>query len=265
MEIRYTDEQLEAITTPVYNTMISAGAGSGKTKVLTQRVFNHLANNIDVDRLLVLTFTNAAAAEMKQRVIKLLVEDETLDPDLKKAQLNKIDSAYIMTFDAYSLFLVKKYHQLLNVDKDIDIADSNIINGITDKFLDEIFEQQYVSNDIFKDIISKYCVKDDDVVKGFVKSLNKKLDLIYDRDNFIKTYNDLFFSTSHLNDELDSYTSLLLQKLKQVDELLNKISELDDLNRFFNNWQGINNLSSYEEVRSYVANIAPVRKKNKEE
>lgn len=265
MEIRYTDEQLEAITTPVYNTMISAGAGSGKTKVLTQRVFNHLANNIDVDRLLVLTFTNAAAAEMKQRVIKLLVEDETLDPDLKKAQLNKIDSAYIMTFDAYSLFLVKKYHQLLNIDKDIDIADSNIINGITDKFLDEIFEQQYVSNDIFKDIISKYCVKDDDVVKGFVKSLNKKLDLIYDRDNFIKTYNDLFFSTSHLNDELDSYTSLLLQKLKQVDELLNKISELDDLNRFFNNWQGINNLSSYEEIRSYVANIAPVRKKNKEE
>ena len=265
MEIRYTDEQLEAITTPVYNTMISAGAGSGKTKVLTQRVFNHLANNIDVDRLLVLTFTNAAAAEMKQRVIKLLVEDNSLDPDLKKAQLNKIDSAYIMTFDAYSLFLVKKYHQLLNVDKDIDIADSNIINGITDKFLDEIFEQQYVSNDIFKDIISKYCVKDDDVVKGFVKSLNKKLDLIYDRDNFIKTYNDLFFSTSHLNDELDSYTSLLLQKLKQVDELLNKISELDDLNRFFNNWQGINNLSSYEEVRSYVANIAPVRKKNKEE
>ena len=265
MEIRYTDEQLEAITTPVYNTMISAGAGSGKTKVLTQRVFNHLANNIDVDRLLVLTFTNAAAAEMKQRVIKLLVEDETLDPDLKKAQLNKIDSAYIMTFDAYSLFLVKKYHQLLNVDKDIDIADSNIINGITDNYLDEIFEQQYVSNDVFKDIISKYCVKDDDVVKGFVKSLNKKLDLIYDRDNFIKTYNDLFFSTSHLNDELDSYTSLLLQKLKQVDELLNKISELDDLNRFFNNWQGINNLSSYEEIRSYVANIAPVRKKNKEE
>ena len=265
MEIRYTDEQLEAITTPVYNTMISAGAGSGKTKVLTQRVFNHLANNIDVDRLLVLTFTNAAAAEMKQRVIKLLVEDDSLDPDLKKAQLNKIDSAYIMTFDAYSLFLVKKYHQLLNVDKDIDIADSNIINGITDKFLDEIFEQQYVSNDIFKDIISKYCVKDDDVVKGFVKSLNKKLDLIYDRDNFIKTYNDLFFSTSHLNNELDSYTSLLLQKLKQVDELLNKISELDDLNRFFNNWQGINNLSSFEEVRSYVANIAPVRKKNKEE
>lgn len=265
MGIRYTDEQLEAITTPVYNTMISAGAGSGKTKVLTQRVFNHLANNIDVDRLLVLTFTNAAAAEMKQRVIKLLVEDNSLDPDLKKAQLNKIDSAYIMTFDAYSLFLVKKYHQLLNVDKDIDIADSNIINGITDKFLDEIFEQQYVSNDIFKDIISKYCVKDDDVVKGFVKSLNKKLDLIYDRDNFIKTYNDLFFSTSHLNDELDSYTSLLFQKLKQVDELLNKISELDDLNRFFNNWQGINNLSSYEEIRSYVANISPVRKKNKEE
>ena len=265
MEIRYTDEQLEAITTPVYNTMISAGAGSGKTKVLTQRVFNHLANNIDVDRLLVLTFTNAAAAEMKQRVIKLLVEDNSLDQSIKNNQLNKIDSAYIMTFDAYSLFLVKKYHQLLNVDKDIDIADSNIINGITDKYLDEIFEEQYVSNDVFKDIISKYCVKDDDVVKGFVKDLNKKLDLIYDRDSFITKYNNTFFSNTHLNNELDSYASLLLQKLKQVDVLLNEISELDDINRYFTCWEGINNLNSYEEIRSYVANISAVRKKNKEE
>ena len=265
MEIRYTDEQLEAITTPVYNTMISAGAGSGKTKVLTQRVFNHLANNIDVDRLLVLTFTNAAAAEMKQRVIKLLVDDNSLDQSIKNNQLNKIDSAYIMTFDAYSLFLVKKYHQLLNVDKDIDIADSNIINGITDKYLDEIFEEQYVSNDVFKDIISKYCVKDDDVVKGFVKDLNKKLDLIYDRDSFIAKYNNTFFSDNYLNNELDSYTSLLLQKLKQVDVLLNEISELDDINRYFTCWEGINNLNSYEEVRSYVANISAVRKKNKEE
>ena len=265
MEIRYTDEQLEAITTPVYNTMISAGAGSGKTKVLTQRVFNHLANNIDVDRLLVLTFTNAAAAEMKQRVVKLLVEDNSLDQSIKNNQLNKIDSAYIMTFDAYSLFLVKKYHQLLKVDKDIDIADSNIINGITDKYLEEIFEEQYVSNDIFKDIVSKYCVKDDDVVKGFVKDLNKKLDLIYDRDSFITEYNNTFFSDTHLNNELDSYTSLLLQKLKQVDVLLNEISELDDINRYFTCWEGINNLNSYEEIRSYVANISPVRKKNKEE
>lgn len=265
MEIRYTDEQLEAITTPVYNTMISAGAGSGKTKVLTQRVFNHLANNIDVDRLLVLTFTNAAAAEMKQRVIKLLVEDNSLDQSIKNNQLNKIDSAYIMTFDAYSLFLVKKYHQLLNVDKDIDIADSNIINGITDKYLDEIFEEQYVSNDVFKDIISKYCVKDDDAVKEFVKDLNKKLDLIYDRDSFITKYNNTFFSDNHLNNELDNYTLLLLQKLKQVDVLLNEISELDDINRYFTCWEGINNLNSYEEVRSYVANISAVRKKNKEE
>ena len=265
MEIRYTDEQLEAIATPVYNTMISAGAGSGKTKVLTQRVFNHLANNIDVDRLLVLTFTNAAAAEMKQRVIKLLVEDNSLDPSIKNNQLNKIDSAYIMTFDAYSLFLVKKYHQLLNADKDIDIADSNIINGITDKYLDEIFEEQYLSNDVFKDIISKYCVKDDDVVKEFVKDLNKKLDLIYDRDSFITKYNNTFFSNTHLNNELDSYASLLLQKLKQVDVLLNEISELDDINRYFTCWEGINNLNSYEEVRSYVANISAVRKKNKEE
>ena len=98
-----------------------------------------------------------------------------------------------------------------------------------------------------------------------MKDLNKKLDLIYDRDSFITKYNNTFFSDNYLNNELDSYTSLLLQKLKQVDVLLNEISDLDDINRYFTCWEGINNLNSYEEVRSYVANISAVRKKNKEE
>ena len=108
MELKYTDEQLRAINIPVGNVMISAGAGSGKTKVLTQRVFNHVLNGVDIDSLLVLTFTNAAAGEMKKRIRDTLFNDKELSNEKRKDQLNKIDSSYIMTFDAYSLFLVKK-------------------------------------------------------------------------------------------------------------------------------------------------------------
>lgn len=265
MEIKYTFEQKEAINTPVYNTLISAGAGSGKTKVLTQRVFNHLCKGIDAQRLLVLTFTNAAAAEMKKRIIKLISDDDNIDTTLKQSQLNKIDAAYIMTFDAYSLFLVRKYHHLLNIDKGIEIADANIIRGITNKFIDDLFEEQYKTNDLFKELISKYCIKDDDNIKDFIKDLNSKLDLIVDRDHFVSNYDNNFLSELYLDKEFDSYTSLLLQNLKQVDNLLNEISELDDINKYFLGWQGINNLSTYDEIRSYASTINAVRKKKGED
>ena len=142
-DIKYTSEQLDAIYTPISNTMVSAGAGSGKTKVLTARVIDHVLHDIDIDRLLILTFTNAAAASMKLKIRDALIEDKNLDEDKKKSQLNKIDSSYIMTFDAYSLFLVKKYHSLLNIDKDIEVADDNIIDSKIIEILNEILEEKY--------------------------------------------------------------------------------------------------------------------------
>ena len=122
----YTSEQLMAIDTPISNTMISAGAGSGKTKVLTERVLRHVLGGIDVDKLLILTFTNAAAGEMKRRIREAI--DSQMSGEARQFQLNKVDSSYIMTFDAFSLFLVKKYHNLLNVDSNIEVADGNIID-----------------------------------------------------------------------------------------------------------------------------------------
>ncbi|NOT50344.1 MAG: UvrD-helicase domain-containing protein [Chitinophagaceae bacterium] len=57
--------------------MIIAGAGSGKTKVLTTRVAHLMANNVDAFNILALTFTNKAAKEMKERVEKILGDGES--------------------------------------------------------------------------------------------------------------------------------------------------------------------------------------------
>ena len=64
----WTKEQLDAITARGQNLLVSAAAGSGKTAVLTERVAQLAEEGTDLSRMLIITFTNAAAAEMKQRI-----------------------------------------------------------------------------------------------------------------------------------------------------------------------------------------------------
>ncbi len=70
------ERQKEAVTTIKGPLMIVAGAGSGKTKVLTTRIAHLMANGVDSFNILALTFTNKAAAEMKERVEKILGNTE---------------------------------------------------------------------------------------------------------------------------------------------------------------------------------------------
>ena len=92
-----TPMQQKAIDLDNSNIIVSAGAGSGKTAVLTQRVIRKIKDGVDITKLLVLTFTNEAASEMKNRIRKKLKQNNMLE------QLNYIDSAYITTFDSFSL------------------------------------------------------------------------------------------------------------------------------------------------------------------
>ena len=101
--MNWTKEQLEAINKTGYNIIVSAGAGSGKTAVLTERVITKLKNGLHINDLLILTFTNNAAKEMKERIKKAIIEI----PELKD-EIKYIDSADIKTFDAYVLSLIKK-------------------------------------------------------------------------------------------------------------------------------------------------------------
>ena len=78
MTKKWTNEQLEAIEKSNTNIIVSAGAGSGKTAVLTERIIRKLKNGINIDELLVLTFTKAAAHEMKERISSYLNSDDSL-------------------------------------------------------------------------------------------------------------------------------------------------------------------------------------------
>ena len=106
----FTKEQMEAINSEGENIIVSAGAGSGKTAVLTERVIRKLKDGVSVDRLLVLTFTNEAASEMKSRIRTAIIKNNL------NSQLDLLESSYITTFDSYALSLVKKYHYSKNIN-----------------------------------------------------------------------------------------------------------------------------------------------------
>ncbi len=217
--MEFTKEQQAAITRSGKNILVSAGAGSGKTEVLKQRV-THFISKEDGPKLnefLILTFTNLAAGEMKDRIRKALTE-------IKSPEANEVDAADICTFDAYALSLVKKYHFLLKVSPNVSNIDSTIIDVRKRTIIDEIFENYYVNKEpSFIEMIKSLCFKDDkDVKKMILKVYNKAL-LEVDTKEYLSNFVSHYYS-----DELIDGMAKKVEKklLDSKDELIKMISTL---------------------------------------
>jgi len=220
----WTKEQLDAINFDNSNIIVSAGAGSGKTAVLSERVIRKLKDGIEIDNLLILTFTSAAASEMKQRIRKKISSDESL-----KKQIEKIDSAYITTFDSFALSIVKKYHYLLNLSSNIKIIESSIINIKKQEYLDEILNQYYSENDSDNlKLISDFCTKDDLEIRTAILNINNKLDLIYNKEEYVNKYLGKFYSDEFIDNKINDFENLLLEKVANINKNLNELEEYVD-------------------------------------
>lgn len=233
---RWTKEQEEAIYTSGKNIIVSAGAGSGKTAVLSERVLHKIEEGIHVNELLILTFTRAAADEMKDRIRKKISGKEEL-----KKELTLLNSSYITTFDSFALSVVKKYHYLLNITDNINIIDESIVKIQNKKILDEIFERSY-KNIRFQELIKKYCIKTDKVLKENILSIALKIDGFIDPFGFIDNVYNNFFNENNVDNLLKTYESII-NDLKKTIEL-----EIENMSLYFD--------SDYiEKVNDAVYNI----------
>ena len=216
---KWTSEQLEAIEKSGSNIIVSAGAGSGKTAVLSERVLYKLKNGIHINELLILTFTRAAAEEMKDRIRKKIKADESL-----KHEVDLIDSSYITTFDSFALSVVKKNHYLLNIPRDIGISDAAVLVIEKNKILESVFNDFYKNGEEkFSKLIDKYCVKNDDYIKSVIKELINKIDNFLDRDGYLDSIMEKF-SDEFVNSIIDEYKSFIDNKKKEVSLELNNTS-----------------------------------------
>ena len=214
---KWTNEQQLAIKHEGENIIVSAGAGSGKTAVLSERVLRKLKSGVGIKQLLILTFTKAAAAEMRERIRANIKKN----PDLA-SQLLELDGAYITTFDSYSLSLVKKYHYLLNVSKNIQIGEASVFTIRENEFLDEILMRRYENPTAnFTKLIYDFCTKDDDSLKKSILKINHALDLRYDKVEYLTSYIDTFYQP----DTIESYCHLYVSKLFSLQEEMQNIIE----------------------------------------
>lgn len=148
MAAKFTPEQQKAIDLRDRNILVCAAAGSGKTAVLVQRIISLVTDQtspVDIDRLLVVTFTNAAAAEMRERIGAAL--GKTLDKEPENVHLQKqlslLHNAQITTIDSFCLFLIRNNFNDIGLDPGFRIADEGELTLLKQDVLAELLEEQY--------------------------------------------------------------------------------------------------------------------------
>ncbi len=144
----WTEDQWKAIMASGQDILVAAAAGSGKTAVLVERIIKKITSEnspIDVDELLVVTFTNASAAEMRHRIGEALEKAIDSNPNsvhLKK-QLSLLNRASISTLHSFCLEVIRKYYYLIDVDPGFRIADETEGQLLRDEVIEDLFEEEY--------------------------------------------------------------------------------------------------------------------------
>lgn len=248
----WTDEQWNAIYDKGHNIIVSAGAGSGKTAVLSERVIENLKSGMSIKEVLLLTFTKAASLEMKTRIRNKIKKN----PSLSK-ELSLIDEAYITTFDSFALSIVKKYHYILNISPNVSIIDGSLIRIKKKEILTNIFDKYYENrNEKFLKLISDFCIKDDKEIFDSILSIYSKIDLKYNKNEYLDNYINEYFNIDRINNDIKDYEKLLMSKFEELDYLIEDMSYYTDSDYITNLRLSISNLMHSKTYDEIVSNLS---------
>lgn len=153
-EVKLTNEQLQAIQEKDSNILVAAAAGSGKTAVLVERIIHKIIDEqMDIDKILVVTFTNAAASEMRERILEAIYKKLEENPENVhlQRQIILLNKASICTIHSFCLDVIHNHFYEIDLPSNFKIADPAEIDLLKQEVLDDLFEQKYTEND--KDFI----------------------------------------------------------------------------------------------------------------
>jgi ATP-dependent helicase/nuclease subunit A len=228
---QWTDEQLDAITEKNCSLLVAAAAGAGKTAVLVERIIRKITDPhdpIDIDRLLIVTFTNAAAAEMRERIGDAIAEALEKDPGSARIrrQLTLLGKAAIMTIHSFCLEAIRSNFQALDIDPGFRVADEAESSLMKMEALNELFEEQYEreDRDDFLDLLESYGGNRDDQalmdmvlnLYNFIQSSPWPERRLMEMTEMLNIPEDADFGKTPWGSVLLSAVSLELEALKEI-------------------------------------------------
>ena len=239
-KVNWTKEQQDAIYEKGSNILVAAAAGSGKTAVLVERIINKIIKDkIDIDKLLVVTFTNAAASEMRERVLDAIykkLEDNPDDDNLQR-QITLLNKASICTIDSFCLEVVRNnFYELDNISPNFRIADTAEIELLKQEVIEDIFETKYEEeNEDFTKLINTYTSYRDDTP---LKELILKIYSYIQSNPFPEKWLHEKIEMFNLKDELKNdfaNTPWGEELLKEIDdELIDSLTTLENVSNCLN-------------------------------
>ena len=282
--MNWTDEQKQAIYEKNNNILVAAAAGSGKTAVLVERIINKVINeNVDIDKILVVTFTNAAASEMRERILDAIYKKLEENPDSMnlQRQITLLNKASICTIHSFCLDVIRNNFYEIDISSNFRIGDTTEVEMIKQDALEELFEQKYMDNDNgFIKLVETYTdyrgdEKLQDIILGIYKYIQSnpfpEKWLSEKIDEFNIDVNIDFGSTiwgkiilEYTSEEMNS----MIMKLEKIKNDTLRFSELekfsltlqDDINNLksisFSNWD-----TAYENMNSLKWTKWPIDRK----
>ncbi len=227
--VDFTPSQKDAIKTEGRSLMVSAGAGSGKTTVLTQRIIRSIKNGVDIDEILVATFTKASAADMKEKIYNALSKASAEDIQNKRLSemTLRVASARISTISSFCLSLIRENFQLFGLSPKIRVADDMESKPLLDEALarveERFFEEENSAMTLLADTLGgekSFESLDKAVLKLYGKFRSwpfwksKLKDTLKKRKESYNTYKDSGFYKST---EAKEVIALILEKLKALE------------------------------------------------
>lgn len=278
MEVKWTSEQQNVIDFRDRNILVSAAAGSGKTAVLVERIVNRICVDeppVDIDRMLVVTFTKAAAAEMRERVSRAIEEKRAANPEDEnlQRQATLVHNALITTIDSFCLFVVQNNFSQIDLDPDFRIGDSAELKLMAKDVIAEVFESNYAreNNRAFLELVDTYHTgRNDSSIREMVEEIYNKSQSSSWPKQWIKGLNKLY-GTASLEElenapiiiEIAEYCRTMLiearQQLIEAKDLADNSIGLEKYSATLAGdialFDGVEELKSYSSIQSFLPQI----------
>ncbi len=275
-DFNLTKEQEQVIEVKNRDVLVSASAGSGKTFIVVERIINRVINDgIDVDKILVVTFTNAAASELKERILNRfydILKKKDISDEKKthvKRQLSLINRAQICTIHSFCLNVIRNNFFILNIDPGVRTLDENKAKLMVLESIDEIIEEEYdKKSDVF--LKALYIFKSEENLINYIEKLyNFSRSMVDPKkwlEDSLKRYNiNNDIKDLSITDFGKQIISLVKQKVElmctELENVCNKIrddkdfeSRLDVLENMLEKLESIKSLKLYDDLYNYIQN-----------